>query len=322
MGGRIGSAALTLAALAVVCLLVVRHRADVTAAFAAVPAAAAAAAVALHVATLFLRSEAWRVTLASAGADRLARRAVHGANAAAFLAGALQSQAALPARVAMLRRLGGRHAPGAGVICVADVPIFCLELCATALLLCAGVLAGTGALWIAPLAAGVMAATLAGVILLSRRFTHRPMLRGLAVLDDRERRGALVALVASISALTVARVWVVLAACGLPHGLGEVAAAFAALGVFGLLPIGPGAPPSALLAAAGAASAGAAIAAGLLLGATSIVAVLVYALLAGVLPRLAWRRAAPPRRSSVLAAQRRRPVGELDARAVAGAPVR
>ena len=89
-------------------------------------------------------------------------------------------------------------------------------------------------------------------------------------------------------ALSAGRMWVVLLACGHPHGLGAVAVAFAALGVFGLLPIGPGAPPSALLAATGGASAGASIAGGLVLGASSIVAVALYALLVGVL--LAPRR--------------------------------
>ena len=162
-----------LAALAALCVLGMRHREEVSAAFAAVPGWAAVAAVALHLATLVVRSEAWRVTLASAGADRLSRGAIHGANATAFVVGTLQSQMALPARVAMLRRLGGPRAPGIGIICVADVPIFCLELCATALLLCAAVLAGTGALWMAPAAAALTVAVLAAALLASARFEHR-----------------------------------------------------------------------------------------------------------------------------------------------------
>jgi hypothetical protein len=234
------------------------------------------------------------VTLASAGAGRLRRSAVHRANAAAFVAGAVQSQAALPARVAMLRRLAGPDAPRAGAICVADVPIFALELCATALLLCAAAIAAHGALWIAPLAAGCTGAVVAGAVIASRRVAHRPVLRGLAVLADRKRRGTLVVLVACIATLTATRIGVVLAACGLPHGLGQVAAVFAALGVFGLLPIGPGAPPSAMLAAAGGAATGSSIAAGLVLGASSIVAVLTYGLLVALVCRLGRRRAGRP----------------------------
>ena len=54
----------------------------------------------------------------------------------------VQSQAALPARVAMLRRLAGDRAPRPGQIAVADVPIFAVELLLTSVLLVAGVLGG------------------------------------------------------------------------------------------------------------------------------------------------------------------------------------
>jgi hypothetical protein len=226
----------------------------------------------------------------------LPRRAVHVANAAAFVAGVVQSQAALPTRVTLLRRLVGERAPRPGQIYVADVPIFVIELCATALLLAAGVAAGRGAWWIAPVAVAFAVAALAGARLAPARFARRPMVRGLAVLADRRRRGRLVALVAGVVALTVGRVVLVLAVCGLPHGIGEVAWVFAAMGVFGLLPIGPGATPGATLAALGASSVGASVAAGLLLGASSIAAVLVYALLVALAtrpPAVRGRRSRP-----------------------------
>ena len=65
----------------------------------AIPAWAFVAAVAIHVATLAGRSEAWRLVLAAVTGDPLPRVAVHGANAAAFGAGIVQSQAALAVRV-------------------------------------------------------------------------------------------------------------------------------------------------------------------------------------------------------------------------------
>jgi hypothetical protein len=120
------------------------------------------------------------------------------------------------------------------------------------------------------------------------------MVRGLAVLADRRRRGRLAAVVAALCGLTVTRVWLVLLVCGLPHDLGHVASVFAALGVFGLLPFGPGAPAGATLAAVGTAGVGAAVAAGLVLGATSIAAVFLYALAAGAVA-LAGRRPAAVR---------------------------
>ena len=245
------------------------------------PPPVVAAAVALHVAMLALRSETWRLTLAAVGGVALPRSTVHGANAVAFVAGALQSQAALPARVAVLRRIAGDAAPSPGQIWVADVPLFALELFATAVLLTAATLAGHGPWWIALAAIVVALGVLLGARLAPRRFAGRPMLRGLAVLADPRRRGPLAALVAGVVALTLARLWLVLAVCGLPHGLGELATVFAAMGVFGLLPIGPGAPVAATLAALGAAQLGAVVAAGLMLVASSILAVLAYAAIAG-----------------------------------------
>ena len=148
MRDRPGRRILTLTALALVSVLCATHAADVAAAFTIAPAWILAAA-ALHVGTLVLRSEAWRLSLASAGGDGLTRGVVHGANAAAFVAGAMQSQAAMPARVAVLCRTAGGRAPRPGQICVADVPIFALELVATALLLAAGAVAGRGQWWVA-----------------------------------------------------------------------------------------------------------------------------------------------------------------------------
>ena len=286
MGRRLGTTAIALASLVVVCAVCVAHAGDAGRAFAAVPLWAALAAIGLHLLTLALRSEAWRLALASAGAEDLPRRAVHVANAAAFVAGTVQSGAALPARVAILRRLGGDRAPRPGQIAVADVPIFALELCATALLVAAGVIAGRGAWWVAAAAVAVAAGLLVAARLAPDRFARRPLVRGLAVLADRRRRGRLAVLVAAVVALTLGRIALVLTVCGLPHGLGEVAWVFAAMGAFGLLPIGPGSTPGATLAALGTASAGAAVAAGLVLAASSIAAVLVYALLVALEPRL------------------------------------
>jgi len=60
---------------------------------------------------------------------------------------------------------------------------------------------------------------------------------------------------------------------------------FAALGVFGLLPLGPGAPAGATLAAS-AGDLGGAVGAGLMLAASSTIAVAVYALLVGLAARI------------------------------------
>ena len=295
MRSRLGATAITLGALALIGVVCATHAADIGRAAAAVPAWAVVAAVGLHVATLGLRSEAWRLTLHCAGGPALPRATVHLANAAAFAAGTAQSQAALPTRVTVLRRVAGDAAPRPAQIYVADVPIFVIELCATALLLVAAIATGRGAWWMAPLAAGVAIGAAAAVRWVTRRFAHRQFVRGLAVLGARGRRGRLVVLVGAVVAVTLARIWLVLAVCGLPHGLGEIAWVFAAMGILGLLPLGPGASPAATLVALAGSSVGAATAAGLLLGASSIVAVVVYALLVGVsrLPSPAHRLRVP-----------------------------
>lgn len=302
MGRLLGQIAVPVALLAVLAIVCVRHAEDVGKALEAVPAWAVAAAVGLHVLALVMRSEAWGLSIAAIDGRPLSRRIVHRANGAAFLAGALQSQAALPARVGMLRRLAGERAPRPGQIAVADVPIFAAELLLTAALLVVGVASGLGAWWTAPASLGLAVAVLVALLWMRRRFAHRPLAAGLAVLADRGRRGRLLGFATGICAATVVRIWLVLVVCGLPHSAGEVGWLFAALGAFGLLPAGPGAPAGATLATLGAGDIGAAVAAGLVLSATSIGAVVVYgALVTAVFSR---RRDRPEVRRAAVEVER------------------
>src|SRR4051812_25108887 len=103
-----------------------------------VPAWAIAGAVAAHLLTLVLRTEAWRTVLRGTGAAKLDSRALHAANAGAFLAGTVQGQAAMPTRIALLRRYGGKRSPEVSQIALADAPIVMFEVCTTALLAAVG----------------------------------------------------------------------------------------------------------------------------------------------------------------------------------------
>jgi hypothetical protein len=252
-----------LAALAWLC----HSRADeVEHALRSVPLGAFALVVGLHLLTLAARSEAWRLALAAVEDRVPPRRAVHLANAGAFVAGAVVAHGALPARVALMRRIAPERAPRPAQIAVADAPIFLLEVCMTALVLIA----------VTPLAGAVLVVALL-CVLACGRLRHR----GLAVLGDPRRRAGLTAWVSGITALAVARVAVALSACGVAAGPAEVGGTFAALGVFGVLPLGPSAPAGATVAIAG--TGGAALAAGLVLAASSLVAVVLYgALVAAV----------------------------------------
>jgi hypothetical protein len=79
----------------------------------------------------------------------------------------------------------------------------------------------------------------------ARLAAGRRATRGLAVLADVRRRTALAALVGAIVGCGLARVWLVLAIAHLDASPAAAALAFVALGVFGLLPLGPSAPPGA-----------------------------------------------------------------------------
>ena len=265
---RLASAAGVVLALALLALLC-RSRADeLQRALTLVPAGSLLLLVALHLVTLAIRSEAWRLTLAAVDGHVLPRRTVHGTNAGAFVAGAIESHSALPVRVLLLRRLAGDSAPRADQILLSDAPIFLLEVCATALVFCAATPYALVLLAVAGLALA------AGSHASGRRFAT---LRGLRVLRDRRRLAALIGWVGAISALGVARFAIAFAACGIAPTPERVGLAFAASGAYGLLPVGPGAPAAATITAAG--SAGAPLAAGLVLAATSLAAVLLYALL-------------------------------------------
>jgi hypothetical protein len=258
---------LGLAALAWLC----RSRADeVEDALQSVPVWAFAAVVLLHVLTLAARSEAWRLVVAAIDDRVPPRTAVHAANAGAFAAGAVLAHLTLPTRVLLLRRLAADRAPRPAHIAIADAPIFLLELCLTAALL----------VIVTPLAGALLAVALLALLAGRHACARVHLAQGLAVLGDGRRRAGLVVWVGITTVLGVARLTIALAACGVAAGPADVGATFAALGAFGLLPLGPSAPAGATVAVAG--TGGAAIAAGLVMAASSIAAVLAYAMIVAV----------------------------------------
>jgi hypothetical protein len=110
-----------------------------------------------------------------------------------------------------------------------------------------------------------------------------------------------------ITALALAPTLIALRATGLEAGVTDVALTCAAMGAFGLLPLGPSAPAAATMAAAGPGAG--ALAAGLVVAAGSLVAVAGYVLVVATLvvasrrcvreTAHAWRGGPPwPRRSA------------------------
>ena len=191
----------------------------------------------------------------------------------------MQGHAALPARIALLRRLGGDEVPAVSQIVLADAPIFMLEVCTTA------VLAGLAATAVpsippwAPLALMAGAVTiLCALRLVHLRFSHRRLSAGLAVLAEPGPRNRLIGIVLAFTLAALLRTWVVLIGFGLPSGPTDAALLLFSMGAIGLLPLGAiGTAPTATIAAMGATNMTAAAAAGMVIGTSTVIAVLLYA---------------------------------------------
>jgi hypothetical protein len=243
----------------------------------ACPPLIAAAAVGVHAVTLLCRCEAWRVAVSSVADAAPCRMRVHAAAGAGYAAGALQGASTAPVRALTLRRLAPEDSPSAKQLVAAEAPVFVVEAALLALVLAAAVSAAPIAPSWAPVALiGASFAAFGGMRALARRAGDGGWGAGLRVLYDIRRRGPMVALLVATTALGLLRAWIVLVGFGLPSGPTAVALAFISLGVFGLLPIGPGSTPAALLAVFGAADPTAAAAAGIAISATSFAGVALY----------------------------------------------
>jgi hypothetical protein len=255
---------------------------QVGAALAGCPPAALIAAVVAHVGSLSCRCEAWRLAVNAIDCRPLPRVSVHAASCVGFAAGSLQGASTAPVRAVALRRIARKAAPRFEHALVAEAPVFAIDAALTAIVLAFAVaVAPVAPVWTPVAAVAISLAAIAGLWQTGRRFGHRPVGAGLQVLADAKRRLPLAGLVGATVVMGLARAWIILAAFGLPAGAASVAILFVVLGAFGSFPIGPSSTPGATLALFGATDATAAMAAGIALSATSLLAVAVYAALAG-----------------------------------------
>jgi hypothetical protein len=285
---RVMTALVPAGALALVAYLLLTRGGQLAAALVAVPPVVLAGAVAAHLITLVLRTEAWRTVLGASAGRRLAPRAVHAANAGAFLAGTIQGQAAMPARIALLRRFGGDDAPAVSRIALADAPIVLFEACGSA------VLAAIGSTAVGIIPAWAPWAMLAGALsvlvalrALHGRFRHRDIAAGLGVLAQPGARNRLAAIVAGFTAMAFLRTLIVMAGFDLPTDPAHVCLVLFTMGAVGLLPLGVGTGPAAMVAALGTTDLVTATAAGTVVSAATVIAVVLYAGAVWV-----WRRLA------------------------------
>jgi len=267
------------AAALLVCWILFTRGGEILAALAACPAWVIVAAVAAHLTTLLLRTEAWRAVLAAAGGESLPARTVHAANAGAFLVGTVQGHAALPTRIALLRHLGGSRSPAATQIALADAPILGLEICSSAMLAAVAATAVTAIpAWIPALLLVTGIGALIALRLACWRFRDRPLAAGLRILAAPAGRARLTAIVLAFTAAALARTWVVLSAFGLPSDPASVALLLLSMGAIGLLPLGvAGTGPAATIATLGPTDMAGAAAAGLVISGAAVCSVCLYA---------------------------------------------
>jgi hypothetical protein len=293
------SGGIPLLAVVMVAYIVFTRGGSVLGAIVAVTPLTIGGAVAAHLLTLSLRTEAWRTVLRAAGGEELEPRAVHAANAGAFLAGTVQGQAAMPTRVALLRRYGGSGSPLVSQVALADAPIVMFEVVASALLAAvASTAVGTIPRW-APWA--MLAGTL--VILVALRFVYsrfraRRFAAGLGVIADPDLRNRLALIVGAFTAMAAIRTWIVLAGFDLPSDPAHVCLVLFTMGAVGLLPLGIGTGPASMVAALGTSSLATATAAGMVVSAATVLSVLIYA---GAV--WTWRALVPVRVPEVAAAE-------------------
>lgn len=288
---KVLSALVPAGALATVAYLFLTRGNQLLAALVAVPPVVLVGAVCAHLLTLVLRTEAWRTVLGAAGGRRLAPRAVHAANASAFLAGTVQGQAAMPARIALLRRFGGDDAPAVSKIALGDAPIVLFEVCGAAVLAAIGSTAvGMIPGWAPWAMLSGAVAILVGLRALYGRFRHRDIAAGLGVLAQPGARNRLAVIVAGFTAMAFLRTLIVMAGFDLPTDPAHVCLVLFTMGAVGLLPLGVGTGPAAMVAARGTTNLVTATAAGTVVSAATVFAVGLYA--AAV---WAWRKLAAVR---------------------------
>jgi hypothetical protein len=272
------SALVPVGALAAVAFLFLTKGNQLVAALFAVPPVVLVGAICAHLLTLVLRTEAWRTVLGAAGAGGLTSRAVHAANAGAFLAGTVQGQAAMPTRVALLRRFGGTDAPPVAKIALGDAPIVLFEVCGSAVLAAIGSTAvGLIPGWAPWVMLGGALVALTALRALYGRFRHRDIAAGLGVLADAGARNRLAAIVAGFTAMAFLRTLIVMAGFGLPTDPAHVCLVLFTMGAVGLLPLGIGTGPAAMVAALGSTNLVSATAAGAVVSAATVIAVVLYA---------------------------------------------
>jgi hypothetical protein len=151
-------------------------------------------------------------------------------------------------------------------------------VCGSALLAALGSTAGGMiAPWTPWALLGGSLAMLTALRFLFCRFRERKIAAGLTVLAHPGARNRLALIVAAFTAMAFVRTLIVMGGFGLPTDPAHVCLVLVAMGAVGLLPLGIGTGPAAMVAALGGTSLVTATAAGMVVSAATVIAVLIYA---------------------------------------------
>ena len=265
---RVIAVALPVVALGVLVAVLLGRRETFLAALDAAPLWLLACAVALQLLALLARSEAWRMCVGAAGST-ISRRGVFRASGIGGLAGILNGQVGIAARIAALRRSAPAQCPRVPTLVAAEVPIVAVEVALAALT--SFTLLGPLGLpwWAAVLCVAAAAGALAALSALSRRRTTG-LWSGLAVLRRLDGRALIVGLVLIAVLAQIARNWLALHAIGVDASVFDAIAVLIALVALSQLPLGPSVGAAAVILILGANGVALAAAAGVLLSATGM----------------------------------------------------
>ena len=273
------TAAVSLAAAAVLVALLASRRDEFVAALSAATAWVLAATVLLQIVALVARSEAWHLTIEAAGGT-VDRRVLYRASSMQVLGSVVNGQLGVAARIAALRRSSPEVSPQVPTLIAAEFPILAVEamLAALASFTLVGPL---GLPWWLPLVGFVvMGAASAGLRHLAAR-KGRELWNGLAVLRSLDGGSRVIGFVLVAVFAQILRNWLLLDAVGVEASLFDATAVLIAVSAVGQLPLGPSVGAAAAVLILGSRGVAAAAAAGVLMTVTGTVGGLCFAAWAG-----------------------------------------
>jgi uncharacterized membrane protein YbhN (UPF0104 family) len=271
---RLVTVGLPIVAFGVLAAVLLSRRDTFLGALDAAPLWLLACAVALQLLALLARSEAWRLCVGAAGST-ISRRGVFRASGIGGLAGILNGQVGVAARIAALRRSAPSQCPRVPALVAAEVPIVAVE--ATLAALTSFTLLGPLGLpwWAAALCVAAATGAVMGLSVLSRR-RRAGVWSGLAILRSLDGRSRVVALVLIAVFAQIARNWLALNAIGVDASVFDAIAVLIALVALSTLPLGPSVGAAAVVLILGADGVALAAAAGVLLSATGMAGTLCF----------------------------------------------